>query len=205
MTDPVNGYTTLDVIKRDKRIQATSIDEMDDEMITDLITQASRYIDSETNHTFYARTETHYYSVPRNYSRRLVINDDDLLTVASVTNGNGDIIPVENYNLEPYNKTPKVAIVLKWSQSSSPFWMPDNRGNMEAVIQVAGTWGYATTAPADIEMACREIVINCYQNRFGQQNMAVAQITAAGVVLTPQDIPQMALRIISKYTRLVYA
>lgn len=190
-----NGYTTLAKVKALKNI--ASVSAADDAVIEDLITQASRLIDRKTGRTFYARTETHLYPVPA--GRKLFIDDDDLLTITTLTNGEGTTIANTEYYLYPLNSTPKWGIVLE--QGSSVNWQEDANGNDEAVISVAGTWGYSATAPADIEQACNEIVLAAYLRRRGEASGDGSIVTPAGALITPGGIPKTAWQIIETYVR----
>jgi len=189
-----NGYATLAEVKA--YIDTDSTDAGDDAVIEDMVEMASRLIDRLTLRTFYARTETHYFDY---CGGRGLEMDDDLLTVTTLTNGDDDTIASTEYNLLPFNRSPKREIRLK--QSSTEGWEIDTDGNSEGVISVVGTWGYATAAPADIKHACVAIVVSAYHKRFGQNVEGVAQVTAAGVVITPQDIPKEAWTIINPYRK----
>ena len=190
-----NGYTTLAKIKA--IIGTTLIDAADDAVIEDMITQSSRLIDIVTRRTFYPRTETHLYDCPRN--RFLWVDDDDLLTITTLTNGDATIITTADYSLEPANTTPKYVIKLK--QSSSVSGQTDANGNTEQVISVAGTWGATSTTPADIESACNDIVISAYHRRNGENVSGVATITGGGVIITPQMIPASAMPTLQHWQR----
>ena len=189
-----NGYATLAEVKA--YIDTATTNAGDDSVIEDMVEMASRLIDRLTLRTFYARTETHYFSYSGGRGLEM---DDDLLTVTTLTNGDDDEISSDDYNLLPFNRSPKHEIRLK--QSSTEGWEIDTDGNTEGVISVAGTWGYSATAPADIKHACISIVISAYHRRFGQGVEGVAQITAVGVVITPQDIPKDAWVIINPYRK----
>jgi len=143
-----NGYCTLAEFKA--YIGTSSTNAGDDAVIEDIIEGASRLIDTFTGRTFYARTETHYYNTPSGYD--LLINDDDLLTVSTLTNGDATVITSGNYKLIPLNKTPKYAIFLE--PSSALFWTFDSNGESTGAITVAGTWGFSATTPDDVRQAC---------------------------------------------------
>lgn len=195
-----NGYTTLANVKDALRI--TSADATDDAVIERLVEGASRYIDAQTGRTFYARTETRYYSPPDDGGRTLWV-DDDLLTITTLTNGDGNTVASSNYKLLPRNLSPYYGIRI--NQSSTVFWQGESDGDTEDVISIAGTWGYASTAPHDIRLACEAIAVTAYRSRFGENVQGAAQVTAAGVVITPSDVPQMARHIIERYRRMILA
>lgn len=190
-----NGYSTLAKIKAVHKI--TSTDATDDGVLEDMITHASRIIDGLTRRTFYARTETHYYDAPDGDS--LFIDDDDLLAITTLTNGDASTIASTKYKLYPLNSLPKWEIRLL--PSTGLYWTSTSSGDNDSAITVAGSWGYSSTTPADIEAACNDIVINAYHSRFGENTSGAATITGAGVVITPQDIPASAWTVIKTYRR----
>lgn len=192
-----NGYSILADAKNLLRIETPH--SVDDGVIEQMVEHASRVIDRLSGRTFYSRTETHYYDVP--HGRSLFIDDDDLLTISTLTNGDGTIITSADYKIYPRNTTPKWEIRL--NESSSIVWSPDANGNTEGVITVAGGWGFASVAPGDIVDACLDIVVSAYHRRAGENISGQATITAAGVVITPQDIPSKAAAIIKAYRRTV--
>jgi hypothetical protein len=175
------------------------IDADDDGLLTSFIETASRYIDGDTHRTFYPRTETHLYDLPDGLS--LYIDDDDLLSVTTLTNGDGLVIPPTGYNLYPLNTYPKHEIRLKWSQNV--YWQYSAAGDSEAVISVLGTWGYSATPSRDIATLTMALAHNLYKARFGEGVEGAARVTAAGVVITPGDIPKWGQKVLERYRRLV--
>jgi hypothetical protein len=174
-------------------------DASDDALLTSMIETASRYIDGDTHRTFYPRTETHLYDLPNGLS--LYIDDDDLLGVTTLTNGDGIVIPPAGFNLYPLNTYPKHEIRLKWSQNV--YWQYSAVGDSEAVISVEGTWGYSATPPKDIATLTLALAHNLYKARFGESVVGAARVTAAGVVITPGDVPAWGEKILASYRRLV--
>lgn len=259
-----NSYATLSEYKayRVARGQTATVDATDDIQIDNILNAASRWIDKYTSRFFYPYYKVRYYDIPE--SRRLWLKGD-LLSLTSLTNGDGTVVSSSDYLLEDYNVTPYYALKLRANVDTT--WEWDTDSGMEKVIEVAGTWGnhddYArawvsvgslstdvaagaatmvlngghtattgmilkvdseivqgvisssdtltptrrgdngTTDAAHLENAvvyawdvlpiikdaCLQIATNYYQRRTGQGQMA-ATVTAAGVVLTPQDIPQ---------------
>jgi len=178
-----NGYATLAEFKLYVPIDSTDTD--DDKVIEDIIEAASRWVDSHCGgRTFYGRTETRYFDKPPGRELRF---DDDLLSITTLTNGDGDTIADTEYNFLPRNKAPYYGLKLK--QSSTYAWAFDSDGNDEAVISIEGSWGYASTRPDDINLYCLELSKAAYNRRSGQSAEGVATITGAGVVITPQGVP----------------
>jgi hypothetical protein len=161
-----------------------------------LIPRAEAMIEEFTRRTFEARTETHYYNVPD--GRELYIDDDDLLTISALTNGDGTVLTTADYYLYPRNTNPKWAIVLK--QSSDYVWEDDADGNTEGVISVAGTWGYSATVPDDIKHACIRLTTYLYRQKDSSVMDSVAY-QEAGILTIPKGIPQDVLDILTRYRR----
>jgi hypothetical protein len=195
-----NGYASLAEFKAYSRI--TSTDSTDDGVIEDIVEAASRYIDSETCRHFYGSSETRYYSVPTLATvddLRCLQLDDDLISITTLTNGNSVVLTTADYYLYPRNTSPKTQIWLK--QTSSYTWMPGTSGDTEFVISVAGSFGYASTAPDNVKQACMAIADSLYHNRFGENVSGVATITGAGVVISPADVPAFAAQVIQSYRK----
>ena len=195
-----NGYCTLAEIKQ-YAVPDGGSDALDDGIIGNLVNTASRYIDGYTGRTFYARAaETRYFSIPED---NLLMFDDDLISidVDGFHNGNADHIAATEYNLLPKNTSPKYALELK--DSASTIWSQDTNGNDDYVLSITGSWGYASTAPEDIKAACLMLAASLYKRRFGENLSATSTITAAGVLISPQDIPLATTLILNRYRRLV--
>lgn len=189
-----NGYCTLDEFK--KHLTITTYDADDDAAIENIIEGSSRLIDNLAGRWFYPKTETRYFDVP---AGREIELDEDLLTVTTLTNGDDTVITSTYYSLIPRNSTPKHSLIMKTTSIYN--WTGNSSGDTEGVISIAGTWGYAATTPDDIRQACLEIALSAYKRRTGENTTGVATVTAAGVVITPQDIPGGALSIIRRYKR----
>lgn len=213
-----NGYATLAEFKSFARI--TSTDATDDVVIEYIVESSSRFIDGATGRTFYSRAaETRYFDVPASdyylsngsfrgdpsWSRlNTLYLDDDLLSIdtGGLINGDGTVITASNYILLPNNLSPKYGIRLKYNASS--LWTFSSAGEYLQVISVKGAWGFSSTAPTDIKLACLMIANDAYKTRFVDMGQAgTARITAAGVVITPDAIPRKAAQILDGYRRMV--
>jgi hypothetical protein len=194
-----NGYATLAEFKA-YAVPDGAADLADDAVIEDIIEAASRYIDGRTGRTFYSRTnEARKFNTPE--GRELWL-DDDLQAITTLTNGDGSTIAASAYVLLPNNYSPKYAIKLR--EGNTIVWeeaLADN--SPEQAITVLGTWGFSSTAPDDIKTACIMIADAFYRRRFGENVSGVAQVTAAGVVISPIDVPASAAAILRPYMRIV--
>jgi len=121
-----------------------------------------------------------------------------LISISTLTNGDNTTIASTDYIFLPANVTPKYSIKLK--QSIGYIWVADG-SDTEQVIDVAGDWGFSSTAPDDIRRACLDISVQSYHRRKGKNNTGSVTITAAGVIISPQDVPQQARRIINSHKK----
>lgn len=198
-----NGYTTLAAIKAHKDI--ASIDATDDALIEDLINAASRYIDAATGNRRYYTTsvdETRTYQAINGYR----VYTDDIISITTLkTDSDGDRTYETTWATTDYDMLPENAAL-----DGRPYTYiqiaPDGHysfPNQRKGVQIVGRFGYSTTTPPAIEIACRLIVLRMYQNRFGVSTEGPVNVTAAGIVITPQDIPASAMQILNQYKRLV--
>ena len=192
-----NGYCVLADITGPKDI--TSIDAADDTRIEGYITSASRFIDEYAGHRFYVNSsdETRVYTAEDGSC----VQVDDLV---SVTTLKIDVdldrvyeytLATTDYDLLPGNAALKGKPYTRIEVAPAGLYSFPTQAKG---VQVVGKFGYPAV-PADIKQACIMITIRLYQNRFGQNVDGPATITAAGVVITPSDIPSDALKILNLY------
>lgn len=185
----VTAYASLDEFLAQPEI--TSDDPRDDEYIADLLERASRELDGDTGYWFYADTQTRYYDLPK--TRRLKL-DGPLLSLTSLTNGDGTVIPATEFFTWPYNDPHVTAIEL--NEISAYYWLPSLTAGTKRVVAVTGQWGYVNRAATDPESAIvisnskaavLALALTVYKKRYGQGAEGIAQVTSAGVVITPRD------------------
>ena len=188
------AYASLVQVKDYLGITAVS----DDNLITDLITRAAGLIDSYTDRHFEAKTETRYYTSDDVDGRDLLLYGEELLTVTTLKNGDGNEIVAGNYRLFPRNTVPKWIVRLDESQS----W---NFTDGDSEISVAGTWGYSATAPDDIVHACIRLTAVLYRQKDNSADIDRPIVTGDGVTIMPSSLPADVTRILDKYKRRVTA
>lgn len=169
----------------------------DDVLLAALITRASARIDRFCARTFTARAETRYFDALRDVDRQKLYLDDDLISVTSITNGDGTTVTSGQYVLEPVNHTPKYQIRLKASSGISWTYQTDP----ESAITVSGLWGYAsgTVPPDDIKHAAVRLSAWYYDQRpapFERQ-----AFLDTGVIVTPADMPPDVRILLDPYKR----
>jgi len=198
-----NGYTTLADIKTLLRITTTDAD--DDAVLEALITQSSRLFDGETARRYYttAADETRTYQAEPDGVLCFV---DDIVSITTLkTDDDGDRVYETTWATTDYDTKPDNAALNGYP----PMWLeiaPNGRYTFPTQsrgVQLVGKFGYSTSAPADVRQAVEDIAVTAYKRRFGENTESAATVTAAGVVLTPRDIPMSAWRVINRYRKLI--
>jgi hypothetical protein len=192
------SYTDLTDVKAELGIPVNVTTE--DTIILAKIAEAQAEIDRLSGRRFEAITTTRTYNAFYDgfslIDTAMLLLDDDLLTVTSLTNGDGTTIPVNGsaYWLEPQNMPPYKVIRLK----SAYAWNFDTDGQ----VSVTGTWGKTATAPADIVGICKELAIALYRLK-DTPTMSTTTAGAAGATPFPIALPKHAESVINNYRSLV--
>jgi hypothetical protein len=201
----INAYVTLDEFKAYASVRGASVgaDASDDTVITDIIETASRYLDNEARRRFWKNTtdEVRYYTPA----------DDDTVYIDDLAGlpakieldyaydrSYNTILATTDVDFEPGN-----ALLEGWpytwielSPAATDYFPVCKRG-----VKITGKFGFPSVPP-DIKAACLGIALNIYQSRSGQSSSGNVTVTAAGVVIRPQDVPEFARATIHKYQRL---
>lgn len=127
------NYATLAAFKRYKNVQQAT----EDTLLNELLDRASRFIEKRCGRRYDVRKETRSFDVP---SGAMLILDDDLLQVDTLTNGDDTTLAATEYILQTPNRTPSWGI--KILATSDYDWEEDGDGETEGVIDVDGLWGY---------------------------------------------------------------
>jgi len=201
------GYITLAEFKLYK--SSTSTGTTYDSLIEDLIEAASRYIDSQTYRFFYSSTGQTVYYTPEMHDMLIVDDIYSITTLKTDEDGDGTFEntwttgATGDFWLMPFNAGAfgnSGAFSYKWIDIN-----PEGDYSFPTVpksVQIIGDFGWSGV-PQDIKQACYEITNASYGRRSGQNMTSVAEVTAAGIVLTPEDIPQSARKIINAYRRIL--
>lgn len=188
------AYATLAQVRKELAFEAANTG--DDSLLTDLIARAQAWIDAETGWSFEAAAATRYYDPTRNVVGAELRVEGDLLTVTTLTNGDGAVVTASQYVLVPANTSPKYAVRLKSSTGLYWTWLTDP----ENAITLVGTWGYATAAPKNIELATIKLAAYLYRQRDAQQ-FEVTSAPGQGEQIVPQGIPRTVWQTIRAYRR----
>lgn len=172
--------------------QPVGMSSTEDTFLSNLLSAAQQFIESETGRAFEAATETRYYddrAVAYNDPALLIV-DKDLLTVTALTNGDGAAVSSGNYWLEPYNGSPKFGIRLKTTEAW--VWAVDTR------VSVAGTWGYTAAANADVKRVTCRLAYLEQQRRTATGEVAVL---GEGAFTFQAEVPKDIGNWLRRYTR----
>jgi hypothetical protein len=172
----------------------------DDELIGTLITRASALIDSYCRRAFVEASATRYYTPGVDNVGLTLFLDDDLLSVTTLTNGDGTVITAAQYKLFPLNRSPKNRIQLLESSNYSWTYTTDAEG----AISVAGSWGYCTAAarPADVTQAAARLALWLYRQREAPFSRVGNAIT--GEYEIPVELPDDVKAMLARYLRFVW-
>lgn len=201
--DDTNLYATLAQYKAWIAVRGLSgsvgVDISDDVSLTALLEAVSRHIDNETGKRFYLNVsdETRYYHPDDSYEVKI----DPLATLTSVSvdyalTRSYTALVSTDYDLLPTNAAldnrPYTCIAINTLVSAAYF--PKARNGLKLV----GKFGWPAT-PADIGEATKIIAQSVNSSRSGQFSAGRITVTAAGIVIRPEEVPAMAQRIINRY------
>jgi hypothetical protein len=157
----------------------------DDAVLQMFIDQAQAEIESVTGRKFEGATATKYYTAADIDSGLLWLSDD-LISITTLTNGDGAAIASDAYSLLPYNHTPRYAVMLK---STTAWTFP-----VDGRVSILGSWGYSATAPDDIKRLAYRLAYFYWLKRSATGETSVLNDSTAQVASEyPADI-KSALR-----------
>ena len=184
------AYANLTYLKNYLGITVTG----DDNLLTNLLTRAEGIIDAFTGRHFEAVTATNYFDNSFVSGQDLNLYGYDLLSITKLTNGDAVEIVAADYRLFPRNDNPKWKIRLdsgkSWSFSSD-----------DSEVSIAGTGGYATVAPADIQHATIRLAAFLYRQKDTSADVDRPMITGDGVTIMPSGLPSDVQKMLERYKR----
>ena len=191
-----NGYATLSDVKDRLDIDVTA----HDLELESVIEAASRWLDNATHRTFYATASAdRYFST--GFTDECWI--DDAVTVTAVaTDNDNDRTYGTSWASTDWEEDDNAPINTLYTTPNGTQSFPTTR----RAIKVTGTWGYAATAPKDIEEACILLSMRLWKRKdaiFG-----IAGAPALGVQVVQAHIGHDAdiMTLIKPYIRYeVYA
>ncbi len=170
----------------------------DDTLLTAKLDRATAIIDGATQRVFNAVTMTRYYDAVRDVDDMTLHLDYDLLSITTLINGDGVVVPAAARVLLPANYTPKFAVKLKASYGY--YWTYDT--DPEDAISIEGSWGYMATPSADIVEATLLIAAYLYRLK-DEAEFGSAGVADVATLKTLSAFPKRAMDIICHYARMI--
>ncbi len=190
------AYATLAELR--SYLDVGAIDTGNDALLTSIIARAQKLVDGWCGWAFEASAAaTRTYDAILDVQDGVLYLDEPLLTLTTLTNGDGTVLTAAKYFLEPSNTTPKWRVRLRSSQGEAWTYSDDH----EQAISVAGTWGYMATADATITQACVRWAAYLYRQKDSQVFDVTAQ-PSAGILTIPKGIPKDVEIMLQPYRRL---
>lgn len=161
-------------------------------LLQSCLDRAESQIEQYTRRNFVGTVGTVFYNrfLAKIAPGQALYLDTDLLVATSITNGDGQNIPVGSVWLEPRNASVKRIVRLM----SSFVWV----FNTDSEIQIAGTFGYSLTCPADIQQA----TIRYGAYLFRQKDVGITDVSGfadGGEVTYTEGMPKDVRWLLAPY------
>ncbi len=175
----------------------------EDTLIDWLLGGAVKFVENYTGHDFVADAAETFYVVPEypnllNGRRTLLLRDREVITLTSVTNGDGVAVASGNYCLLPKSGPPYYKIEL--DPDSGLYWWRGSDG-AGVVTVVASSEGYSAACPADVFMAILQLVAYLYRGRSTGAGGPVTTASRAGLIIPASEVPANILTVLDAYRR----
>jgi hypothetical protein len=156
----------------------TSYSTSEDALLQTFLNEAQADLETKTGRRFESVTATRRFGDESVYESTLLL-DDDLISVTTLTNGDGAVIASTDYVLLPRNRTPKHGIRL----INSKAWVTT------ADIQVAGSWGFSATPTEDVKRIVKRLAFFFWQKRTNTgENVVIGESAIQTAAEYPADI-----------------
>lgn len=175
------AYPTLTELKAFCSVSGST----DDTILTEILNGVIDLCKTHTSREFVAAASVKEFD--RENIRGLYLLGDlpDLVTVTSITNGDGQVIPLALIQTQPF-QAPHNALSIR--KNKGYVWQ-----DQPNLIQVNGLWGYSADVPNAIRLSILIQSKAMYQQRL--TGSAVAAATPGGVFLAPEVelVPSVAV------------
>lgn len=128
-------YATLTEVRAYLKFETAET--ADDALLTSFIRGACTFADNRLGGKFYPMIDTRYFDVPPG---AYLFFNDHLLSLTTVTNGDGVAITLTDLTQFPATDYPKYG--LKIEAGAATAWYPTDDGEYRQAIAIAGVWGY---------------------------------------------------------------
>lgn len=197
------SYPTLSNLKTYRGVSGG--DTTDDATLQWNLDAAKAFIERECNRVFVAATRTVLFAGRRPFvsADKLTLNVfQDLVSVTTLTNGDGVVITSGYYQLLPVSRgltTAKPFCAIQLLDWSGYRFVPSTTG---IGISVAGSWGYSAACPPDVFQAILDLASYYYKQRSSGQSGPVAVVNRGNAMASEAgEIPDSVLRVIEAYAR----
>ena len=130
--------------------------------------------------------------------RVLLVRNWEIISVTSITNGDGEVVAAADYTLLPLSGPPYYKIELH--ADSGLYWTRGSDGAGFVTI-VASSLGYTADVPNDVKLAILQIAAYMYRARGSGTAGKVATATRQGLVIQPDELPATSLQLLWNYRR----
>lgn len=169
-----------------------------DDALLEIITAASSWIDNHCrlpDGAFAATSSaTRYYRQSDIGADGVLRLDAPLVSLTTLTNGNGATITSTYYWTIPRNSTPKLAVQLK--STASWQWATDGE------ISIAGVWGWSATPPDVVREACAMLAAWIFKRYQSAMQDATANFDL-GQLVYAQPFPLQVAELLKPFRRMV--
>lgn len=188
-------YATIDQLQTRLGISG-ALSVLDTANMNLALTNASAIIDEQTHRHFEAATDsTRLHDLTSCVVERRLWLQGDLAQLTSITNGDGQPVPLPSIRFDPPYNTPYFALTLR--TNSNLWWNDDN-----ADIAVTGRWAYSVTAPDAIVQATLRLAEWFYRQPSNALDLDRAVIIG-NTTIAPSAIPADVFVILRPYMRVV--
>lgn len=173
----------------------------DDALIADLLLSAQKFLELETDKVFDVSTPTtRYFTYGEDTSRDgLILHlDTFLISVTTLTNGDGTVITSGNYKLFPLNRTPYSQIRLLASSGYAWTYTDDPEG----AIAVNGLWGWSATPDDSIKQLMKRLTGFLYRQKDAQA-YDLTGFSEIGQIRVKHKLPEDIEKMIEYYRTLI--
>ena len=180
----MSAYLTVQELKAFLEVTTTG----DEDNLELAIAAAQKGLENICHRSFTASTGTRYYREQDLVSlsglgpgtAKVLWLGEDLLSVATLTNGDDTVISSTSYWLEPRNKAPYQYIRLRSDES----WV----FNTDGEVSLAGTWGFSTGPDDTIKELTKEYASYLYKIRENPV-YDVTVVPDLGQIVIPKGMP----------------
>jgi len=165
---------------------------------------ATAWVENYCGHNFEADADQTIYILPEypaligRSRRKLLIREYEIISVTSITNGDGETVGSGDYLLRPTSGPPYYMIELD-ADAGLVWWRGSDGAGVVTIV--ASSLGYSATCPDDVFLAILETVGVLYRARATGGLGTVTTATRQGLIIQPGIMPPHILFLLNSYRR----